>query len=782
MSPCNSHSNRAPAAAPGSSRRRRPRAAQAVLGSLLLLAVPAIAFESVSFGGIEATPSFNARLGLQHGDNINYGLGALDSIGETERSVLYLALKPGLLVEATLDGARLYGGVSGVAATTTLDGELSGQVARSGDQAFDTDHSYVGYERGVVDLSFGAQEFSIGDGFIIGDGNFNMGGEDGQYWTGAFLAWRNSAILKINTEPVRGEVFWLRTDSDFRDGRVAGINIESTGLSWGTVGVSYIEVLAGGAFNLDGINALSIRGADLRLPALPQLAFFGEWVLEKGEDEQAGGRDNNAVGWYLEAQYDFLALPWRPRLSYRYARMSGDELDTPDNEEYRGLYFTIFRRDWDTWYQGEIAGEYHLFNQNQVTQMVKLKTFPRESWTLTLHFFHHELEEPQYFGTPVSDTNWADEINIGVQKFVGDRFFGYVGFAWSTPNRAAQEIFVTMTSPWCRPLFPLHSEPQGTRNMNTVATQTGSGMSSRERFADGCAWIDGDYLPIAEARIPINDTGFTRSDCTYDVVSVWQGSFFRLEDHLDRFAASCTAGRFTLPCTRAAIRDILLECVCLSGLRDAYVEMIVTRGVPPPGVRDPRRFSNRFYAFAIPYVWIATPAQQDAGTSLVIANDTRRIEPDSVDPRMKNFHWGDLTRGLLEAYERDAHSVVLLNAAGDVTEGPGFNVFAFTDGALWTPAAGVLEGITRRTVIELATRAGIEVHSTNFGPQVLRAADELFLTSTAGGVMPVTQLDGRRVGNGRPGALTLRLREAYWDAHREGDWTLAVDYRDTPRP
>lgn len=408
---------------------------------LLVLSSSVIAFDDVELGNLTLSPSFNSRFGLQHGDNINYGLGALDTIGETEREVLYVAFKPQLWLDFALDESNLFAGVSVVAATTTLDGEISGQVARSGDQAFDTDHAYVGWRNELLELSFGGQEYTVGDGFIIGDGNFNQGGENGQYWTGAFLAWRNTAILKINTAPVRAELFWLRTDKDFRDGRVAGINLETTELSFGTLGFMYLEVLQGGAFNLDGINAWNLRAADIKIPGLADFTFFGEWVLELGTDKQAGGRKNDAVGWYLEGQYQIKQLPWRTYAAYRYARLSGDDLSTPENEEYRGLYFTIFKRDWDTWYQGEIAGEYHLFNQNQITQMVKFKTFPHANWALTFYFYHHELEEPQYFGRPLPARNWADEINFGVEHFRGTGFYAYAGIAWSTPNAAAESVF-----------------------------------------------------------------------------------------------------------------------------------------------------------------------------------------------------------------------------------------------------------------------------------------------------------------------------------------------------
>ncbi|MBU2644367.1 aminotransferase class IV [bacterium] len=124
-------------------------------------------------------------------------------------------------------------------------------------------------------------------------------------------------------------------------------------------------------------------------------------------------------------------------------------------------------------------------------------------------------------------------------------------------------------------------------------------------FADGTAYIDEQFLPISEARIPIIDWGFLHSDATYDVAHVWQGRFFRLDDHLDRFTHGMEQLHMSLPCNRDQIREVLFECVRLSGLQDAYVEMICTRGIPAHGSRDPRHWVNRFYAFAIPFVWIA---------------------------------------------------------------------------------------------------------------------------------------------------------------------------------
>jgi branched-chain amino acid aminotransferase len=294
-----------------------------------------------------------------------------------------------------------------------------------------------------------------------------------------------------------------------------------------------------------------------------------------------------------------------------------------------------------------------------------------------------------------------------------------------------------------------------------------------EDFSGGAAYVDGRCVPSADARIPLLDTGFTRSDATYDVVGVWRGSFFRLADHLGRFERGCRELRLTLPLARAEIEAVLHELVRRSGLRDAYVEVICTRGVDTAGTRDPRTFENRFYAFAIPFVWILPP--EDQGMHAVITRTVQRIPPRSVDPTVKNYHWADLTKGLYEAFDRDARYPILLSAEGDVTEGAGYNVFALVDGRLLTPVDGALEGITRRTVLELAAEEGIPADAVELPEALFRRGSELFATTTAGGVMPITRLDGEPVGSGEPGAVTRRLRERYWAAHDDPRFATPID-------
>jgi branched-chain amino acid aminotransferase len=292
---------------------------------------------------------------------------------------------------------------------------------------------------------------------------------------------------------------------------------------------------------------------------------------------------------------------------------------------------------------------------------------------------------------------------------------------------------------------------------------------------NGVAWIEGSFVPVDEARIPILDWGFLRSDATYDVAHVWRGSFFRLDAHVDRFLRGVERLRLRLPFGAREIEEVLCECVRRSALRDAYVEMICTRGVPRAGSRDPREAANAFYAFAIPFVWIADEARQRTGLSLLVSR-RERISPRAVDPTIKNYHWLDLTLGLFEAYERGSETVVLTDSDGNVVEGPGFNVFCVRGGAVTTPTKGVLDGITRRTVIEIARADGLDVREEPVPTESLRDADEVFLTSTAGGVMPVTRVDGRAVGRGVPGPMTEALRAAYWALHDDPRYATPVDY------
>jgi len=295
-------------------------------------------------------------------------------------------------------------------------------------------------------------------------------------------------------------------------------------------------------------------------------------------------------------------------------------------------------------------------------------------------------------------------------------------------------------------------------------------------FAAGAAYIDGRYMPIAQAAIPITDWGYRRSDVTYDVVGVWEGNFFRLDDHIHRFRASMRKFRFEPREGDEEIKAILNRCVALSGLKNAYVAMDCLRGRPAPGMPyHPAHARNYIAAFAIPWVWVMSLEVQKRGGHLIIA-ETLRIPAESVDPTAKNFHWADLTRGQFEALDRGADFALLLDSDGNVTEGPGFNVFMVTDGVVVTPDAGVLEGITRKSVIEICADLGIPARVGKVSANEAREADEIFLATTAGGVMPASRIDGRIMGNDRPGPISTKIKDTFWAKRAAGWHGTPVDY------
>ena len=289
--------------------------------------------------------------------------------------------------------------------------------------------------------------------------------------------------------------------------------------------------------------------------------------------------------------------------------------------------------------------------------------------------------------------------------------------------------------------------------------------------ADGIAYMNGRYCPLGEASVPLLDPGFTRGDAVYDTVSVWGGQFFRLGDHVARFFRSCATARLSPPAAPDELKAILAECVQRSGLDAAYVQMISTRGkYQSPTVRDPRLCTNTLIAFAMPYIWIIQPARQLEGIDLAIAAGNRRTPPEAVDPRMKNFNWLDMQRGLFEGLDRGSDTAVLCTPDGRLAEGPGFNLFVVRDEVVRTPRGNVLEGITRSTIFDLASDLGLKAEEADLTPRDLHEADEAFLSTTAGGVMPVASVDGTALSHGSgPGPVSLRLRAEYW-ARREAGW------------
>jgi branched-chain amino acid aminotransferase len=290
----------------------------------------------------------------------------------------------------------------------------------------------------------------------------------------------------------------------------------------------------------------------------------------------------------------------------------------------------------------------------------------------------------------------------------------------------------------------------------------------QDEFRGGAAFSRGAFMPVADVAVSPLDWAFTRSDTVYDVVHVFEDGFFRLADHLDRFEASMRARRLAPPESRAEMEAILHRCVALAGLRDAYVAMVALRGRPRiAGSRRLEDCDNHFMAYAVPWIDVIPKDVQERGAHLWISSRPR-VPDASVDPTVKNYQWSDLTSGLFEAQDHGFDSAIVCDADGFVTEGPGFNVFMVKDGMVRTSDRGSLQGITRRTVLDICSELGITASVAPIQRHELEDADEVFLSTTAGGVMPASRLNRTILGNDRPGPISLGIKTRYWQLHRDG--------------
>ena len=270
-------------------------------------------------------------------------------------------------------------------------------------------------------------------------------------------------------------------------------------------------------------------------------------------------------------------------------------------------------------------------------------------------------------------------------------------------------------------------------------------------MAESIAFIDDQFVPVSEAKISIMEPTFTKSDVVYDTLSSCKGYIFRIDDHLQRFEASYSAMQLAPPYSVDDIRRIVAECIVRSEFEDTCVTLMATRGpFLDLADRDIRKCKNGLMAVCVPYYWVLGKDKQTSGVNMVIT-ENQRVPVGAIDATVKNFNWMDLTRGLLEAYKK------------------GGDIWLAKDGKIFTPRGNLLEGVTRRAVFELAADLGIDTSEQPLLPIDLQGADEAFTSTTAGGITPITQVNGKTLGNGAPGLLTTQINEEYW-RRRESDW------------
>ncbi len=287
----------------------------------------------------------------------------------------------------------------------------------------------------------------------------------------------------------------------------------------------------------------------------------------------------------------------------------------------------------------------------------------------------------------------------------------------------------------------------------------------------GAACINGEFLPIGDAKIWILDGGFFPGVLVYDTLSAREGCIFKLGAHVDRLFRSMQAVRIAIPQSKKEVGDLIVETVRRSGLRDAYIQCIVTRG--PRSAAPIDRWTPTLIVYAIPYLGVVPPETIAAGAKLRTAS-VRNLPPQCLDPKIKHFNRLHFYLAQLEAMDAGADDVLLLDLDGYVSECRAANVFALLQGRLCTPAEGILLGITRQTVFEMAAREGVEAVQTRMTLHDFYNAEEVFACTTAGGIIPVVEVDGRRIGDGRPGKLSQRFEKLYWQLHVDSEYATPV--------
>ena len=274
-------------------------------------------------------------------------------------------------------------------------------------------------------------------------------------------------------------------------------------------------------------------------------------------------------------------------------------------------------------------------------------------------------------------------------------------------------------------------------------------------------FIDGKFCSERDAKVSVFDHGLLYGDGVFEGIRAYNGRVFKLKEHIDRLFYSAKAILLDIPMTHAELIRATVETIRVNKLRDCYIRLVVTRGVGTLGL-NPRSCKKPSVIIIAGKIQLYPEEYYQRGLDIVTVPTTRNLH-NSVNPAIKSLNYLNNILAKIEANNAGVEEAIMLNADGFVAECTGDNIFIFKHGALFTPplSAGALYGITRQTVIELAEAAGVKVSEPNLTRYDLFNADECFLTGTGAELIPVVKIDGRVIGTGQPGALTLKLIEEY---------------------
>jgi branched-chain amino acid aminotransferase len=271
-------------------------------------------------------------------------------------------------------------------------------------------------------------------------------------------------------------------------------------------------------------------------------------------------------------------------------------------------------------------------------------------------------------------------------------------------------------------------------------------------------YVNGKFVPRSQAKISVFDRGFLYGDGVFEGIRAYNGRLFRLDEHLTRLYRGARAILLELPMEQDELREVVLESVRRSGLQDCYVRLVLSRGEGDLGL-DPRNCHTAASVVVIvDAIALYPPELYEQGLN-VITCVTRRNLHTALNPEIKSLNYLNNILAKVEVAQAGAHEGIMLNHLGYVAEATADNIFVCRQGEMVTPPlhAGVLGGITRGVVLELATEMGLPRSEDLLTPYDVHSADECFLTGTAAEIVPVSRVDGRNIGDGRPGPITRRL-------------------------
>ncbi len=280
-------------------------------------------------------------------------------------------------------------------------------------------------------------------------------------------------------------------------------------------------------------------------------------------------------------------------------------------------------------------------------------------------------------------------------------------------------------------------------------------------------WINGNLYDKSEAKISVFDHGLLYGDGVFEGIRIYAGRVFRLREHIDRLYESARHILLEIPLNREQMMQAVLDTVKANAKQDGYIRLVVTRGAGSLGL-DPHKCSDPQVIIIVDDITLYPAEFYDKGLHVITASIIRN-HPNALNPRIKSLNYLNNILAKIEAVSAGCQEAIMLNHNGEVAECTGDNIFIVKHGVLRTPhmVAGILEGVTRNAILELARATKITVQEMALTRHDVYSADECFLTGTAAEVAPVVQCDGRPIGNGKPGPVTRQLRERFHQLVRQ---------------